>query len=182
MMKPIYTKRLMIRKIKLDDAEDMFSYATDPDIGPLAGWLPHKSILETKRIIEQMVIKDDVCAIVYQNKMVGTIGIHKENERFHIGYVLNKSYWHLGIMREACVGLLIHIFNFSEIEELFATTFIENIRSQKVLEYLGFTKTRTLVKSILGHPRDLYEYKLNKASYERRELLWQLAQNMTTKM
>ena len=41
------TERLILRRWKDDDAEDLFKYASDPDVGPVAGWPPHKNIQES---------------------------------------------------------------------------------------------------------------------------------------
>ena len=41
------TERLILRRWKDDDAEDLFKYALDPDVGPVAGWPPHKNIQES---------------------------------------------------------------------------------------------------------------------------------------
>ena len=38
------TERLILRKWKEEDAESLFEYAKDPEIGPAAGWPPHKSV------------------------------------------------------------------------------------------------------------------------------------------
>jgi [ribosomal protein S5]-alanine N-acetyltransferase len=45
-MKTLETKRLIIRPIAMTDMEAMFEYAKKPNIGPMAGWLPHQSIEE----------------------------------------------------------------------------------------------------------------------------------------
>ena len=41
------TKRLILRPWKDDeaDAQALFRYASDPEIGPNAGWLPHESVI-----------------------------------------------------------------------------------------------------------------------------------------
>ena len=35
------------------DAEQLYLYAKDPDIGPAAGWPPHKSVAESKKILQE---------------------------------------------------------------------------------------------------------------------------------
>lgn len=39
----IETKRLILRHWREDDAEALYKYASDPDVGPIAGWPPHTS-------------------------------------------------------------------------------------------------------------------------------------------
>ena len=42
------TKRLILRHWEDSDAESLFEYAKDPDIGPIAGWPAHQSIDESR--------------------------------------------------------------------------------------------------------------------------------------
>ena len=39
----LMTKRLILRPWMETDAENLFVYAGDPDVGPAAGWPPHKN-------------------------------------------------------------------------------------------------------------------------------------------
>ena len=43
----IETKRLRFRPWADSDAEALFKYASDPDVGPRAGWPPHQSVAES---------------------------------------------------------------------------------------------------------------------------------------
>jgi len=38
------TERLILRRWAESDAEDLYKYASNPDVGPIAGWPPHQSI------------------------------------------------------------------------------------------------------------------------------------------
>ena len=40
----IETERLILRPWQENDADALFKYARDPDIGPIAGWTPHTSV------------------------------------------------------------------------------------------------------------------------------------------
>ncbi|SFQ29264.1 Acetyltransferase (GNAT) domain-containing protein [Lachnospiraceae bacterium XBB1006] len=42
------TERLILRHWEEADAEDLFRYASDPDVGPIAGWPAHKSLEESR--------------------------------------------------------------------------------------------------------------------------------------
>ena len=41
------TERLLLRPWLDSDAETLFKYASDPEVGPRAGWPPHKSVEES---------------------------------------------------------------------------------------------------------------------------------------
>jgi len=49
------TERLILRPWKADEAEDLFDYASIEGLGQMAGWLPHKSIEETKVILDLFI-------------------------------------------------------------------------------------------------------------------------------
>lgn len=38
------TERILLRPWRESDAEVLFRYASDPEVGPRAGWPPHKSV------------------------------------------------------------------------------------------------------------------------------------------
>ena len=49
------TERLILRRWEDSDAENLYKYASDPDIGPIAGWPPHKNIEESRDIIKNVL-------------------------------------------------------------------------------------------------------------------------------
>ena len=38
------TERLILRRWEESDAENLYHYAKDPDVGSIAGWPPHQSV------------------------------------------------------------------------------------------------------------------------------------------
>lgn len=50
----LHTERLLLRPWTEADAESLFEYAKDPDVGPIAGWPPHKSIEESRNVIKDV--------------------------------------------------------------------------------------------------------------------------------
>ena len=60
----IETKRLLFRSWRESDAEELFRLASDPDVGPRAGWPPHKSVEESLEIINTVFYSDHVWALV----------------------------------------------------------------------------------------------------------------------
>ena len=45
------TERLLLRKWTEADADSLYTYAKDPEVGPVAGWPPHKNVEESKEVI-----------------------------------------------------------------------------------------------------------------------------------
>ena len=45
------TERLILRPWQDADAEHLYTYAKDPEVGPPAGWPAHKSLAESRNVI-----------------------------------------------------------------------------------------------------------------------------------
>ena len=39
----LHTERLILRPWDVSDAQSLYEYAKDPEVGPIAGWPPHKN-------------------------------------------------------------------------------------------------------------------------------------------
>ena len=60
----IETNRLILRHWRETDAEALFRYASDPDIGPIAGWHPHTSVENSLEIIQTIFRAPETYAVV----------------------------------------------------------------------------------------------------------------------
>ena len=69
-MAVLETRRLVLRPFTELDAEDLYAYARDPRVGPIAGWKPHGSIEESREIIRTVFAAPNVFAVV--EKATGT--------------------------------------------------------------------------------------------------------------
>ena len=56
-------KRLLLRPWEETDAESLYEYAKDPDVGPIAGWPPHKNVDESKYVIRNILNGTECYAI-----------------------------------------------------------------------------------------------------------------------
>ncbi|MCI1959938.1 MAG: GNAT family N-acetyltransferase [Clostridia bacterium] len=140
------TERLILRPIMISDANDIFEYSKDPDVGPNAGWKPHENIEETINIMEDIFVgQDEIFGIVLKNtgKMIGSIGFMKDPKRLNtkarmLGYSLSKKYWGHGFMTEAAKEILKFGFENLNIEIISAYCYPHNTRLKKVLNKCGF--------------------------------------------
>ena len=48
------TERLILRRWEETDAENLYQFAKDPDVGPIAGWPPHQSVEESLDVIRNV--------------------------------------------------------------------------------------------------------------------------------
>ena len=47
----LQTKRLILRPWREEDAEELYKYASDPEVGPPAGWQPHTSVDNSREML-----------------------------------------------------------------------------------------------------------------------------------
>lgn len=140
------TTRLTIRRFRLEDKHDVYAYAKDPDVGPLAGWRPHRSEKESVQIIKNLFLRNPHSYAIVENisdKVIGSIGLTKQffSKTYELGYSLGKPYWGQGYMTEAVAAVIEFGFTQLHAKKIFAKTMTHNIASQRVLLKAGFTKT-----------------------------------------
>ena len=147
----IETDRLILRPWMDSDAEALFRYASDPDVGPRAGWPPHKDIEESKRVIRDIFTNDRTWAVTLREtgEAIGCMGyyIHGESnipigeEDAEIGYWIAKPFWNRGIATEALRAMIDYCFNVKGFLTLWSDFFIDNPASGRVMEKCGFKDT-----------------------------------------
>ena len=71
----LITQRLILRRWEESDAEDLFKYASDPDVGPIAGWPPHQSVDESREVIKNVMSGKEAYSICLREdgKTIGAI-------------------------------------------------------------------------------------------------------------
>ena len=104
-MKTLETNRIILRPFRERDAEDFFAYASLPDVGPNAGWKPHESIEESRKILRGFLEEDEVWALEdkISRKVIGSLGLHADSGRSNpkyrlMGYCLSPPVWGKGLM------------------------------------------------------------------------------------
>ena len=145
------TERLVLRPWEITDLDDFYDYARDPDVGPMAGWAPHKSKEESLLILAKFVKDKKTFAIVNKktNRAIGSLGVEycyadgsfPELDPFKgrgIGYVLAKPYWGQGLMPEALRAVVGYLFAYLDYDFLLCGHFDWNPRSKRVQEKVGF--------------------------------------------
>ena len=60
----IETARLILRPWQESEADSLFKYARDPDIGPIAAWPPHTSVENSLEIIRTVFSAPETYAVV----------------------------------------------------------------------------------------------------------------------
>ena len=145
------TERFLLRPWRDDDAATLYRYASDPEVGPRAGWPPHQSVEESLEVIHTVFQNDTTWAIELKTtgKAIGCIGymptfelnipVHEGDAL--IGYWVARPYWNQGICTEALRLMIEHIRRNTAIPSLVSSHFIDNPASGRVMEHCGFQPT-----------------------------------------
>lgn len=142
------TERLILRRFDESDAENVYLYAKDPDVGPIAGWPPHKSVDESREVIRNVFSGSEAYAVCLKsdNKAIGAIELklnghtdmtEKDNE-CELGYWLGKPFWGQGIIPEAVREILRHAFEDIGMNKVWCGYYDGNVKSKRVQEKCGF--------------------------------------------
>ena len=144
----IETKRLILRPWKSTDAEDLYKYASDPAVGPKAGWRPHESVENSREIIKDVLSKDETYAICLKsdNKAIGSISLRLKDEtdmtdkddECELGYWIGKPFWGNGYTPEAAKALVSRAFDELQMSVIWCGYYDGNEQSRRVQEKLGF--------------------------------------------
>lgn len=147
------TERLILRPWKETDAESLFKYAKDPDVGPIAGWPPHKSIDESRDVIKNVFcgpecyavcLKTDNIAIgCIELKLNGSTDMTKRDDECELGYWIGKEFWGQGLVPEAARELIRHGFEDLNMNVIWCGYYEGNTRSKRVQEKVGFVYHHT---------------------------------------
>ena len=138
------TPRLHLRPFRESDAEDLFDYARDIRVGPIAGWPPHESIGESRRIIATVFAKEGVFAMEDKasGRVIGSVGFvdgHPAGAQPHcpddeIGYALHPAFWGRGLTPEAVRAVLEYGFAALGLERVWCGHYAGNWRSCRCMQ------------------------------------------------
>ena len=142
------TARLILRPWADADAQSLFEYARDPEVGPIAGWPPHKSVEESLNIIRSVLSGPECYAICERNggRAIGAAELRsgertdltERDDECGLGYWLGKPFWGRGYMPEAAAELIRHGFEDLDMAAIWCGYYEGNDRSRRVQENLGF--------------------------------------------
>lgn len=142
------TERLLLRPWRESDAADLYEYAKDPRVGPVAGWPPHTSVENSREMIRRFLSGPETYAVVRKatGQPVGSIGLELPGEanvklgpnECELGYWIGVPYWGQGLIPEAARALLARGFETLGMETIWCGYFEGNQKSRRVQEKLGF--------------------------------------------
>lgn len=154
------TERLVLAPVTIDDAPDMFEYASNPENAYYV-FETNKTLEDTKDIIRKIFIENGLgkYGIFLNEKLIGTIyflNLDDRNKSAELSYVLNEKFEGHGYATEAAIKLRDIFFNELEGERLYARHTFDNLKSMNLMARIGMKIEGTLRKSYCFHGRQVY--------------------------
>jgi len=153
--KTIETNRLILRKFKITDSENMFkNWGSDSKVTKYLSWKTHNNIKDSEEIINVWVsnyndntVYNWVIELKEIKEAIGGISIVKLediNKSCEIGYCIGSKYWYKGITTEAFQNIIDYLFREVGINRICAKHNIENMASGEVMKKCKMTYEGTL--------------------------------------
>lgn len=166
------TTRLILRALRPSDLDDLYEYASDPEIDHYVPWERYKNFEEARENLNEFLEeyqKDGLGAWGIEHradqKLIGIINTsipHRINRRVEVGYTISRAYWNHGLATEALQAVIQFGFEKMELVRMEAVVLPENIASARVLEKAGM-RFEGLIHSYQvwrRRPRDLRMYSI----------------------
>jgi ribosomal-protein-alanine N-acetyltransferase len=141
------TPRLILRALQPSDLDDLYEYASDPEIDQYVPWEHYKNIDEARENLNEFLEeykKDGLGAWGIEHradrKLIGIINIsipHRINRRVEMGYTISRAYWGQGLATEAAKALIKFGFEKMDLLRIEAVVLPEHLASARVLEKSG---------------------------------------------
>jgi RimJ/RimL family protein N-acetyltransferase len=140
----IETERLLLRRMRMDDADALHAIFRDPEAMLYWSSLPHASLAQTQEFMARTIEsceagEADDFAVIYEGRVVGKAGVWQADE---IGFIVARDLWGKGIAGEAVAAVIARAFAQGR-ARLRADVDPHNARSLKLLKKLGFRETGT---------------------------------------
>ena len=178
-MPTLETKRLVLRRIAMRDAKDIFAYSKDPEVARHVLWSAQKDESEARDYCRFMMKRyrcdqPSSWGIIEKatNRLVGTIGYmdhNEDNATVEVGYSLAHWLWNGGYMTEALTRVIEYTFEAMDINRIEAQHELENPSSGRVMEKCGMKKEGELRQRLYNKGRyvDVALYAILKEDYDK---------------
>lgn len=139
------TERLLMRPLRVDDADALFAAYNDAELMRYWSSGPHADVAETRAYLAPRFDKDDwrswAITLRSDDRVIGTVSAGQRRAGVvEIGYLLARSAWGRGYAREAVSGLIDLLLRDEGNRRVFADTDPDNVASNALLSALGFRR------------------------------------------
>ena len=160
---PLETERLILRPLRMRDAEDLFSYASDPAVSRHVLWNTHESLSDSRQFLRAAIRQyrkgqPGSFGIVLKSsgRLIGTIGfmwVNVDNKSAEVGYSLSRHYWNQGLMTEALRAVIAFGFDELHLNRIEAQYETDNPASGRVMLHAGMRQEGVLRQRLINKGR-----------------------------
>ena len=175
----LFTERLMLSQPTVSDTEDLvFQMNSTSEISENTLTLPYPYQKQHAdfwfQMAEYSFKKKEAFIFAIREKenqkLIGGIGLHLDvtNNKAEVGYWLGKSFWNKGYVTEALQRILKFGFEELQLNKIYASHFLHNPSSGRVLEKNGFIFEALLKEEIFknGTYLDLRRFSIFKETFQ----------------
>ena len=144
------TERLLLRPVELQDVDDIYAYASDPEFGRYLPVPRPYTYSDAAKYVAQQVLSEWTIrphfAIVLNGRVIGGTGlrISERDQIGELGYAIARTHWGMGITTEASRAVMDWGFRKLALHKVFARADLRNMASWRVMEKLGMTREGVL--------------------------------------
>jgi ribosomal-protein-alanine N-acetyltransferase len=148
------TSRLLLRKLRIEDIDALYDYASDPEVSRHTFWTTHRNSAETKAYIKTVLdhyARKEVAVWAIERQQdgvcIGTGGFinwSPKHRRAEIGYALARDHWNQGYGTEAVRAMIRFGFETMQCNRIQAQCVPANKASSRVMEKAGMRYEGTL--------------------------------------
>lgn len=161
------TERLILRRYKERDLEDLYRYLSDPEVVRFEPYRP-MTREEAGEELKRRMASDEMIAVELKEsgRLIGNVYLGRRDfGALELGFVFNREYWGRGFASESCRAIIEKAFA-DGAHRIFAECDPENENSWRLLEALGFRREGHLLQNVYfwtdesGRPiwKDTYIY------------------------
>ena len=173
------TERLLLRPWQERDAQSLYAYAKDPDVGYPAGWPAHTSVENSRQMIRNFLSAPETYAVCLKDgEPIGSVGLKLKGytdmtdreDECELGYWIGKPFWGQGLIPEAARELLRYAFENLNMRAVWCGYYEGNEKSHRVQQKLGFVyhhTTENLDVELVNEKRTGHASLLTKEQWER---------------
>lgn len=178
-MERLETPRLILRRMNMEDARDIFEYGRDRLVARHVLWDAYTSISEARAYVRVMQRRYRLgepaswCIELKETgRVIGTIGYmwhQRENAAVEVGYSLAREQWNRGIMTEALERVIRYSFEKLNMHRIEAQFEVDNPASGAVMRKCGMQREGCLRGRLLNKGRyvDVELYAILREDYRR---------------
>jgi ribosomal-protein-alanine N-acetyltransferase len=164
------TPRLTLRALRPTDLDDLYTYASDPEIDRFTPWEHYKNKDEARANLDDFLSEYEKYGLgawgiehTADQRLIGITNIsppHRYDRRSELGYTIARAYWGQGYATEAVRAVIRFGFERLQLYRMEAVILPGNTASRRVLEKAGMRHEGLLRNYQVwrGQPCDLEMY------------------------